>query len=408
MKPKRKKEKNIFTETDKRNGSAHTVVSKSWPDGERFRRRCPNLATARNLLARINGAIVTGQWEALRDELTLKKTNEPEIQSATAVLTFGSLVREFKTFIKGQKSLSDWPTIQGYIANGMVEFFGSDTPVTDITLQRCEEYIADRRGDEIRACTVNKELSVLRAMFSKAKERKYIATNPVAELKSLKDDSLIHDRYLKPEELDALLRAALMQLQGDSSSLKFHNMPELIVFAVNTGLRLSECLSLPIAHINFEQQILSVKNKPTKRTKNGTERHIRFNHDTRDVLAKLLKNAVNESGTIFQKHDGSSWLPHKRILHEQFRQCVKAAGLYSDDRTQNVTIHSLRHTFGSQLALRGRPVGNIKYLMGHRWLETTQRYMHIKPEETFRDTDALQGLATNWQRAKDADGANGL
>src|SRR5215470_157424 len=69
MKQQRKKEKNIFTETDKRYGRAHFVVSKQWPDGSRFRRRLPNIALARTLLARINGAIVTGTWKELRKEL---------------------------------------------------------------------------------------------------------------------------------------------------------------------------------------------------------------------------------------------------------------------------------------------------------------------------------------------------
>src|SRR5262245_34839679 len=70
MKNQRKQEKNIFTEKDKRNGRSHTVVSKLWPDGRRFRRRCPNLAVARQLLARINAAITTGTWLELRKELT--------------------------------------------------------------------------------------------------------------------------------------------------------------------------------------------------------------------------------------------------------------------------------------------------------------------------------------------------
>lgn len=54
-----KKEKNIFTERDKRNGRVHTVVSLQRLDGDRFRRRCPNWALALDLLARINGAVVT-------------------------------------------------------------------------------------------------------------------------------------------------------------------------------------------------------------------------------------------------------------------------------------------------------------------------------------------------------------
>jgi site-specific recombinase XerD len=38
--------------------------------------------------------------------------------------------------------------------------------------------------------------------------------------------------------------------------------------------------------------------------------------------------------------------------------------------------HSLRHTFGTELARSGTPIHVIKKLMGHRSIETTLRYMH--------------------------------
>jgi len=44
---------------------------------------------------------------------------------------------------------------------------------------------------------------------------------------------------------------------------------------------------------------------------------------------------------------------------------VKTAGLRDPDPMRNVTIHTLRHTFGSWLALRGVPLRRIQYLMGH-------------------------------------------
>jgi integrase len=166
---------------------------------------------------------------------------------------------------------------------------------------------------------------------------------------------------------------------------------------VNTGLRLSEALTLSIAHINFDRRLLSVKNVRSRRTKNGRERHIRLNEDALNALNALRRNAVNPFGTIFQMEDGLSWLPHKRIIQRQFGECVKAAGLFNADSTQNVTVHTLRHTFGSHLALHGVPVGKIQYLMGHSSLKTTERYMHLAPEETFGDTAVLEGMATKWQ-----------
>jgi len=69
----RKKEKNIFTEFDKRYNRVHYVVSKEWPDRERFRRRCPNLTLARNLLAASTVQSSRTLWKELRKELKPEK-----------------------------------------------------------------------------------------------------------------------------------------------------------------------------------------------------------------------------------------------------------------------------------------------------------------------------------------------
>src|SRR5262249_43143566 len=158
--------------------------------------------------------------------------------------------------------------------------------------------------------------------------------------------------------------------------------------------------SLSFSSVNFDEEFLSIKNKPGKRTKNGRERHIFFNHEVRNVLSELRRQAVDPDGPIFQMGDGSSWLPHKRVLQQQFAEIVRAAGLYSDDPTTNVTIHTLRHTFGSWLAIEGIPLRKIQYLLGHTSIKTTERYMHLSPAETRGDTNVLmREVATNWQQA---------
>jgi hypothetical protein len=211
----RKKEKNIFEEIDKRNGRTHTVVSKSWPDGQRFRTRCPNLVTARQLLARINASIAEGRWEDFRFELKPPKERHPEQQQPVASpVTFGRLVSEFKKYVVAN-SLSDWGNIQGYLADSMLNFFEPDTPLIDIPQRWIEEYKAWRKNeDDARACTINKDLAVLRSLFQKAVDWKYLTENPAAEVKNYPDDSTIHDRYLRPEEYERLLVAAYDSVSG--------------------------------------------------------------------------------------------------------------------------------------------------------------------------------------------------
>ena len=43
------------------------------------------------------------------------------------------------------------------------------------------------------------------------------------------------------------------------------------------------------------------------------------------------------------------------------------------------SLHKLRHTFCSHLAMKGAPAKAIQELAGHSDLTTTMRYMHLSP-----------------------------
>ena len=56
------------------------------------------------------------------------------------------------------------------------------------------------------------------------------------------------------------------------------------------------------------------------------------------------------------------------------RKVVKKAGL------TDITLHTFRHTFASQLALAGVPLRDIQELMGHQSFQTTLQYAHLSEE----------------------------
>lgn len=64
---------------------------------------------------------------------------------------------------------------------------------------------------------------------------------------------------------------------------------------------------------------------------------------------------------------------------------TKAAGMKATRK-----VHILRHTFCSTLASRGAPAAALQKLAGHTDLATTQRYMHLSPEEAARAIDLLE------------------
>jgi hypothetical protein len=121
--------------------------------------------------------------------------------------TMQQLVADFTHFIKDNRS-EGWASIQRLYLKRILEFFRPDTPVTDITTKRIEEYASWRKND-VRGTTVNKELSTVRTMFDKAVDWKFIETSPARSVKELPDDSAIHDRYLKSNEFETLLATAI-------------------------------------------------------------------------------------------------------------------------------------------------------------------------------------------------------
>ena len=94
--------------------------------------------------------------------------------------------------------------------------------------------------------------------------------------------------------------------------------------------------------------------------------------EAHDALRSLLTKKHPNSGFVFHKSDVSRWLD----ISNAFQSLVRRAGLRTDPPA-NVTIHTLRHTFGSWLAIAGVPMRTILKLMGHNSIMMTERYAHL-------------------------------
>ena len=64
----------------------------------------------------------------------------------------------------------------------------------------------------------------------------------------------------------------------------------------------------------------------------------------------------------------------KTAVLYRMRKALKTAGL--DERHR---FHDLRHTFGTTMAAAGMPMRTLQELMGHRDIQTTQRYADYSP-----------------------------
>ena len=169
-------------------------------------------------------------------------------------------------------------------------------------------------------------------------------------------------RYLEADEAERLVEAA------KSEPLWY----AMITVALHTGLRVGELLALRWGDLDLrrgEMQVWrSVVEGHVDTPKSGKPRKIPLN----DTVVRVLKTHKHlRSELVFCQDDGSM-LTDGQIKCPLYR-IRRRAGIV------DVAWHGLRHTFATQLAMRGIPVKAIQELLGHSTIEVTMRYAHFSP-----------------------------
>lgn len=140
----------------------------------------------------------------------------------------------------------------------------------------------------------------------------------------------------------------------------------IILLGMNCGLRKAEMMKLNWEDINLEEQRIKII-----QSKGNKDRVVYFNSELKYILTKYRKNTDTYKGALVRGTFG------KRItscpLQRIFQRIYVESGVYRE----GLTIHSLRHTYASNLRKKGVDLKIIKTLLGHSSLATTDRYLHV-------------------------------
>ena len=195
-------------------------------------------------------------------------------------------------------------------------------------------------------------------MMKKAEDWGHVASSPARTVKGLPDDSQVHERFLMPYEYMLLLSRAPLNSSEPWTlpNERFEDLREFIMLGCNTGLRVSEALTLEFADVDWDRQVLRVRNKPhlNFQVKNYQERHIRLNSHAYKALQSLLVERHEQSDFVFHRKDGG----RGTAVHDSFKALVRRCDLQADPPF-NITAH-LRLVAGDTWG----SVGAIRKLMG--------------------------------------------
>lgn len=328
-------------------------------DGIRYERPCKAATDEKSALQ----CEVIIKSEIMRGHYDFGKTEKaPKLKDALAIMATHS--ENNKRSARTDK----------YQFKKVIEFWGANKPLRDITAQNIEEfksflkirktervkryqnpdyptksrkkYIREREEIEVITSnsTINRYVAMLKKMFNLCVKNKLITENPCIGIKMLREPNY-KIRYLTDEEQKQLFNA-----------IKDVDFLNLVKFALYTGMRRGEILSLKWENIenDFIQILDSKSGKSRKIPKVGN-------------LKLLLEQIPHENEYVFyNKQTGTRFFDIKR----QFSTAIKNAGI-TDFR-----FHDLRHTAATRMVRAGIDLVVVKELLGHANIQTTMRYAH--------------------------------
>jgi len=199
--------------------------------------------------------------------------------------------------------------------------------------------------------TVNREVSVLSGILQLAVDEGLIDQNPCHGLRRLKPEPGRLHFWTVGEA-----KRVLAELEGERE----HLLPLVTAFLF-TGLSRSDLFQLKRREVNFERDCLEAFRKKTK-----TVIEIPIHDNLRPILQELCQDLEPDDLVFLNRRTGKGWVDIKRGL----QTAAKRAGV------RYVGMHGLRHTFGVWLAEIGTPIHQIRDLMAHTDIRTTNQYLH--------------------------------
>ena len=217
-----------------------------------------------------------------------------------------------------------------------------------ITPSRIALFVDLRLSQGLSSATVIKDINTLSKLLKVAQRdwNIYLPSDPIKHIGKLKQSPSRVRRINKSEEFILMNRSE-------------PNLRNIIIFAIETGMRLGEILTLKWNDINNGLAVL-------KETKNGEIRYVPISKIANQVLMRIQKNENDDRVFYFWKTVSgfeSSWQKFK-----------KREGLV------DLRFHDFRHEAISRMFEKGMSHMEVSAISGHKSLLVLRKYTHLNIE----------------------------
>jgi integrase/recombinase XerD len=242
----------------------------------------------------------------------------------------------------------------------------------EITREDLFAFIEHEQDRGMKPLTVNTRVRILKAFIGFLADKAVVPSDIVSRRLRVKvPDSL--PRAMDPEDVRRFV--SVIESTRDRA---------MMLVLLRTGMRIGELLNLIVREVNLKEQKIEIYE--AEKTRVG--RVVYLSEDARVALQAWFKERDPDKKLVFyaQGHPSMSY----NNARMRFRKYLAKAGLSH----RSYTLHSLRHTYASELLNAGMRLECLQQLLGHSSIEMTRRYARLtdktREEEYFRAMSRIE------------------
>ncbi len=262
--------------------------------------------------------------------------------SSNTVSAYRNDLNQFVGFINGDLGVGSWTELQ-------------DSHLTSYVLQMRERRYA--------SSTVARKTAAIKSFFGFMVRSGELRADPSESLASPRVE-----KYVPKAITEQQIQALMLEPTRDAKPENNRDCAMLQTL-YSTGMRVSELVSLDVEDVDLGRGTIGCTGKQNRR------RDVELSPEAAQALRNYIETGrpaiskIPNENALFLNHRGN------RLTRQGFwlilKQYAQAAGI------DEITPHTLRHSFATHQITRGRDLGDVQRMLGHVSISTTQIYQKI-------------------------------
>ena len=292
------------------------------------------------------------------------------------ITSFDMIAEEYYKNRKAYLTETNWKDALAIYTNHIKPYIGNKD-IEKITSSDIEDIVCVKKS-QLANKTLNIIVEKIGTIYYYAiKKNRFKGTNPIVDVKKLPENNE-RLRFLSTDEMERLL-----EITKKHSDTAIHVFTYL---ALTTGARLKNICNIKVQDIDFTYNTISIYDY-----KNESNYQAFLRND--EEFIQFLKEHIKGKKSMDFILGDRSVMAHKSYIQREVPAILDELfnldylryknkkdldkELKAEIMRNKVVIHTLRHTFASQLVIDGAPIYTVQKLMNHKDLKMTMRYAKL-------------------------------